>query len=164
MAINWPIASATGEAYTYTDPISSKSFTWTWTGDAWKALGEYIAGPTGPTGAAGATGATADNAQIPINPQTADYTLTLSDAGSLIKIVSGVTSTLTVPPNSSEAFVTGTQFVVVRGGVGEVGITGGAGVTLNSAQGYFNLNYQYSAATLIKIDTDEWYVFGDLKS
>jgi len=129
---------------------------------SWQAPGPV--GPAGPAGTTGATGPTADNAIIPINSQTGSYTLVLGDEGKMIRVVSGSTSTVTVPPNSSQAFGTGSQFVIVRGGTGTLGITGGTGVTVNSAQGYLNLSYQYSAATLIKIDTDEWYAFGDLTS
>jgi len=71
---------------------------------------------------------------------------------------------LTVPADSSVAFPNGTQLVIIRSGTGELGVTGGGGVTVNSAQGYLNLNFQYSAATLIKLSTDNWYVFGDLKA
>jgi hypothetical protein len=98
-----------------------------------------------------------------INSQSTSYTLVLSDEGKVIDITSGSNETLTVPQDSSVAFPNGTQLVVIRSGTGDLGITGGGLVTVNSAQGYLNLNYQYSAATLIKLTTDNWYVFGDLK-
>jgi len=101
---------------------------------------------------------------ININSQGTSYTLVSGDEGKVIDINSGSNETLTVPQDSSVAFPNGTQFVVIRSGSGELGITGGGLVTLNSAQGYLNINYQYSAATLIKLTTDTWYVFGDLKA
>jgi hypothetical protein len=75
--------------------------------------------------------------------------------------------TFTIPLNSTTAFVTGSQILVARGigsGVGALGVTGAAGVTLNSALGYRNLNSPFSGATIIKQDTDTWYMFGDLKA
>lgn len=100
---------------------------------------------------------------LPINTQTTDYTLQLSDGGKLVRVISAITCSVTIPLENSVAFRDGTQIVIVRGGAGELGITSSVGVTLSAAQSYLYLNYQYSAATLIKMATDEWYVFGDLK-
>ena len=93
-----------------------------------------------------------------------DYTLNINDSSFLIDAASSSNIIVTVPLNSSVPFETGTQILLVRSGTGSVGVTSSVGVTLNSAQGYLNLNYQYSAATLVKKNTDTWYVFGDLKS
>jgi hypothetical protein len=82
----------------------------------------------------------------------------------MIDVASSSTTTITVPLNLLVSFDTGTQILLVRSGTGSVGVTSSAGVTLNSAQGYLNLNYQYSAATLVKKGTDTWYIFGDLKA
>ena len=71
-------------------------------------------------------------------------------------------NTVTVPPNSSVAIDTGSQLVITQYGAGQTTIAAGSGVTLRSAQGYLKLAYQYSVASLVKIDTDEWYVYGDL--
>ncbi len=90
--------------------------------------------------------------------------MVLTDAGKTIEMSSGSATTLTVPLNSSVAFPTGSQILVVRGGTGAVGITGASGVTINSAQSYKNLNYQNSGATILKAGTDSWYLFGDLKA
>lgn len=99
-----------------------------------------------------------------INPQSTSYTLVQSDEGKVIDLTSGSNETLTIPPDSSVSFPNGTQLVVIRSGTGELAIAGDSGVTVNSAQSNLNLNYQYSAATLIKLSTDNWYVFGDLKA
>jgi len=76
---------------------------------------------------------------------------------------SGATLAFTVPPSGTVNFTVGSQILIARGGTGELGVTG-PGVTINSAQGHLNLNYQYSGATLIKQATDTWYIFGDLKA
>ena len=116
-------------------------------------------GEPGPTGATGATGA--DTSVVSINSQAGNYTLALSDKGNLVEITAA--GTVTVPLNSSVAFPVGSQVIIVRATAGVVDIAGAGGVTLNSANSYLDLNYQYSSATLIKKTTDEWYVFGDLK-
>jgi hypothetical protein len=110
----------------------------------------------GPTGATGA-----DTSVVSINSQAGNYTLALSDKGNLVEITAA--GTVTVPLNSSVAFPVGSQVIIVRATAGAVDIAGAGGVTLNSANSWLDLNYQYSSATLIKKATDEWYVFGDLK-
>jgi hypothetical protein len=77
---------------------------------------------------------------------------------------SGSSLTLTVPADTTVDFDNGTQILVVRGGTGAVGITGESGVNLRAAQNFLNFNYQNSGATLVKNDTDDWFVFGDLKA
>ena len=122
-------------------------------------------GPTGTQGIPGPTGPTGtDTSILSINSQSTDYTLQLSDKGNLVEISSSSNSSVTVPLDSSVSFPIGSQILVVRGGTGDLGLTGSVGVTLNSSQNYLNLNYQYSAATLVKKGTDIWYVFGDLKA
>jgi hypothetical protein len=113
-------------------------------------------GPTGPTGPTGPI-------NININSQSSSYSIVLGDEGKLIRITSSSNQSLIIPLNSSQAFSIGTQALIVRGGTGELGITGSSGVSVNSALGYLRLNSQYSAANIIKVGTNEWYVFGDLK-
>jgi hypothetical protein len=48
-------------------------------------------------------------------------------------------------------------------GAGQTTITPGAGVTLNATPG-LKCRAQNSPASLIKIATDEWLVFGDLSA
>ena len=71
--------------------------------------------------------------------------------------------TLEVPLNSSQAFSTGSQILIIRDDTGEVDITPASGVTIYSANSWTKLNNQYSSATLIKFGTDDWYLIGDLK-
>ena len=77
---------------------------------------------------------------------------------------SGTAKQFTVPLNSSQAFDIGTQILIARQGSGEVNVAGEAGVTVNSASSFTKLNSVYSGATLVKVDTNVWYLFGDLKA
>jgi hypothetical protein len=52
--------------------------------------------------------------------------------------------------------------IVYQHGAGQTTIAGTAGVTLNSTGGKTKTTGQYSVATLIKVDTDEWVLFGDI--
>jgi hypothetical protein len=99
---------------------------------------------------------------ITTNRQTASYTLVLSDADKLVEMNVGSANNLTVPLNSSVAFPTGTQILLAQYGAGQTTIVATSGVTVRSNGGKLKLNVQYSGATLIKIGTDEWYLFGDI--
>jgi hypothetical protein len=96
------------------------------------------------------------------NRQTASYTLVLSDADKLVEMNVGSANNLTIPLNSSVAFSTGTQILLAQYGAGQTTIVPTSGVTVRSNGGKLKLNVQYSGATLIKIGTDEWYLFGDI--
>ena len=99
---------------------------------------------------------------ITTNRQTASYTLVLSDADKLVEMNVATANDLTIPLNSSVAFATGTQILLAQYGAGQTTIVPTSGVTVRSNGGKLKLNVQYSGATLIKIDTDEWYLFGDI--
>lgn len=101
-----------------------------------------------------------EDAQV-FNAQTGTtYTLALSDAGRLITLNNASAITLTVPPNASVAYATGTHIDLAQLGGGQVTIAPGSGVTLNSRNG-LKLAGQYAVATLIKTDTNTWLVAGD---
>lgn len=96
--------------------------------------------------------------------QTANYTLVAGDANALVELNSASAVTLTVPPNSSVAFTTGTTVVVRQYGAGQVTIAEGSGVTIRSRGSALKLYGQYSEATLTKRGTDEWVLSGDITS
>jgi hypothetical protein len=102
------------------------------------------------------------NKLIVTNRQTASYTLVLSDADKLVEMNVGSANNLTIPLNSSVAFGIGTQILLAQYGAGQTTIVLTSGVTLRSNASKVKLNAQYSGATLIKIDTNEWYLFGDI--
>ena len=102
------------------------------------------------------------NKLITTNRQTASYTLVLSDADKLVETNVASANNLTVPLNSSVAFPTGTQILLAQYGAGQTTVVATSGVTIRSNGGKLKLNAQYSGATLIKIDTNEWYLFGDI--
>jgi hypothetical protein len=88
--------------------------------------------------------------------------LVLSDADKLVEMNVGSANNLTVPLNSSVAFATGTQILLAQYGAGQTTVVATSGVTIRSNGAKLKLNAQYSGATLIKIDTNEWYLFGDI--
>jgi hypothetical protein len=100
---------------------------------------------------------------LTLNAQIASYTLVLADQGKSVELAVASANTLTVPPNSSVAFPTGTTILVVQTGAGQTTLTAGAGVTINSTPG-LKLRAQWSAATLVKRAENTWLAFGDLSA
>jgi hypothetical protein len=119
---------------------------------------------TSPTVTGTLTAGVAVGQAVDLDRKTADYTLVLTDAGKVIEINSGSDENVTIPPNSSVAFPTGTQIVVVRLGAGAVTIVEGSGVTTRSDGDKNKIKTQYSSCVLIKHETDEWYILGNLDS
>lgn len=101
---------------------------------------------------------------VTFNRQTSSYTLALSDAGKMVEMNVGTANNLTVPLNSSIAFPIGTQIDVTQYGAGQTTFVATAGVTIRSTNGWLKMNAQYGAATLVKVGTDEWYLFGNINA
>jgi len=103
-----------------------------------------------------------------INAQTGTtYTFVLGDgkaAGgdTVVTFGNAAATTVTVPPNSSVAFPTGTQIDCIQVGAGKVTLAQGAGVTINSKSSNKAIGAQYVGVSLIKTATDTWYLLGDL--
>jgi hypothetical protein len=98
---------------------------------------------------------------LTLNAQTGTtYTLVLTDSAKVVTLNNASAIALTVPTNASVAFAIGSQVNLVQLGAGQVTV-GGASVTLRSQGSKLKLNGQYSAATLLKIATDEWVLVGN---
>ena len=103
-------------------------------------------------------------ATITTNRQTASYTLVLADRGKLVEMNVATANNLTIPLNATVAFPIGTQIDLSQYGAGQTTVVATGGVTIRSTNSWVKLNAQYAAATLIKIGTDEWYLFGNLNA
>ena len=103
--------------------------------------------------------------EVPINTQTGTtYTLVLADAGKLITSDNASPVTITVPPNGDVAFPIGTRIDVLSIGAGLTTLAEGAGVTINSKDSNKKLSALGSAASLIKLGTNTWFLVGDLSA
>ena len=91
------------------------------------------------------------------------YTLVLTDRDKLIEVGNGADITLTLPTNTSVAFPIGTQILVVQSGVGQCIFVPSVGVNLYAEDSKVKTVGQYAMATLVKCDTDSWYLGGNLE-
>jgi len=90
------------------------------------------------------------------------YTLSLLDDSSVIMIDNlSIPNTVTIPNNSTAAFIVGTQITILQKNTGQTTILGAPGVTVRSTPTN-RLRAIWSSASLIKIGTNEWVVVGDL--
>ncbi len=101
---------------------------------------------------------------VTFNRQAASYTLVLADAGKMVEMNVATANNLTVPLNSSVAFPIGTQIDVTQYGAGQTTFVATGGVTIRSTNSWLKMNAQYGAATLVKVGTDEWYLFGNINA
>lgn len=115
-----------------------------------------------------AAAGTADLSVLVANTQTASYTLVIGDAGKAVEMNHASNAlVLTIPPNASVAFATGTVIEVVRLGAGTVTITPGAAVTIPNrveAAGTTSrtITDRYGSASIRKRGTDEWVLVGGI--
>ena len=96
--------------------------------------------------------------------KTGSYTIAGADIGRLIEMDSGSANTLTIPTNASTAIPLYSRFTVTQYGAGQTSFASGSGVTIRSKSGSFRISDRYGFANLVKIGTDEWYLYGDISS
>lgn len=101
---------------------------------------------------------------------TDNDTLVIGDAENGVAMNHATAKNLTVPPNSSVPFTIGTSILVYQEGAGQTTIVPGSGVTIRcrtqvgSPLPALATSGQYAEATLIKRDTNEWILSGDLQT
>jgi hypothetical protein len=100
---------------------------------------------------------------LPVAPnnQAASYVAVLADRARLVRISTSGASTFTIPSNGSIPYPLGSILQVAQQFTGQVTVTAGAGATIRTPHGA-KTAAQYSIASAVKVDTDEWYVTGDV--
>lgn len=167
MAIDFPNSPSVNQTFT------SGYNTWIWTGSVWKnvnpniAWGGIVGTLSNQSDLQSALDLKANQSDVlpktvTANRQTSSYTLALSDAAKIVEMNVGTANNLTIPLFVNVAFPTGTQILISQYGAGQTTIVPDSGVTLRSSGGKTKLMNQYSGATLLKIGTNEWYLFGDI--
>jgi len=89
------------------------------------------------------------------------YTLGVNDTGKAILFSSSDPVTVTVPNDSTYEFVVGQTIEIVQLGTGAVTVESEGDAVLRYRLGFATFG-QYSKIELMKIDTDEWLLSGDL--
>lgn len=113
-----------------------------------------FSGFSGP-GSSGFSGYSAPSILAFTTHNDTDYTLTLADANTGIKMVSSDPHTVFVPIAPGVPFPIGTQIPIEQGGTGIVTISSPAGATLEGASATEGL---YSVVVLIKQANNQWLV------
>ena len=95
------------------------------------------------------------------------YTFVLTDANNELITASNASAQTYYPTNASVAFPIGCQINIIGIGAGQVtiqAVTSGTTSVLSTGATAAapKLRAQYSAATLVKVATDAWYVIGDI--
>jgi len=110
------------------------------------------------------TGTNSDEAIVVLdsglNPQTGTtYTLTATDRDRMVTLTNSSAITLTIPDTST--LPVGSMLTLCQLGTGQVTIVGAGSATPLGTPG-LKLRARYSVATLRKLDTTNWIVYGDL--
>jgi hypothetical protein len=131
------------------------------------SLGSVAGTVTTNTAAIGSvSGTVTDLVTTPMGTVTGNYIIQLGDAGKFIKSTSSTAVIITLPPNGSVGFPIGQSFDVMQMGTGTVtfgtAASGTAGTVTILCTPSLILRTQYSAATIIKTDTNEWSIMGDM--
>ena len=90
------------------------------------------------------------------------YTIALADFFKTKTFTSSSAVIVTIPANATTAFSIGTEIYFLQLGTGQVGFSPAAGVTLRSDSSRTKIKTQYSSVSLLKIDTNEWVLTGNL--
>lgn len=93
---------------------------------------------------------------------TGSETLTAADAGKLVRVDSGSNVTITVPPQSSDAWPDGAWVAFRQVGAGQVLWAAGAGVTIHFRGAVDRTAGQWAEAVVSRDAADVWVVSGDL--
>ena len=95
--------------------------------------------------------------------KTESFTLSPDDVGKTAILYSSNPMVVTLPANAAIEIPVGYSIDIIQTGTGSVTVSEGSGaVSINSKAGIKSLDGQYSKGTLVKIDTNTWFFFGNL--
>lgn len=99
---------------------------------------------------------------ITTNRQPTDYTLTLTDANKLVEMNVPIINSLKIPSNAEVAIPIGTKIMLSQYGRGQTTVIANSGVIIRSDSSKNKISSQYSLANLLKIGSNEWYLYGNI--
>lgn len=95
-----------------------------------------------------------------ITEATTARTLALTDGAAYVRHTNASASTVTIPPQSSVAWLADTEIHIRRAAAGNLTLTPGSGVTLNAPSGGTLVMTGNMSVTLKRVASDEWDVIG----
>jgi hypothetical protein len=100
-----------------------------------------------------------------IAPKVSSYVLTAADNNRVITVDSSNPTIITIPANSTTAIPVGYTVDVIQLGSGSTTIAGESiAVAIKSKSNILSLDGQFSKGSLVKLDTNTWFFFGNLLS
>lgn len=121
------------------DQFSSGGKTWLYTGTGWVPIAEI---------------------NFSVNDVSANYTIQISDVYDTIRSTgSAITITIANILTANGQYINFAQY-----GAGQITFAAGAGVTLNSVEGKLKTTKQYSGASVMRVASGVYWLFGDLSA
>ncbi|WP_281168251.1 2Fe-2S iron-sulfur cluster-binding protein [Pedobacter glucosidilyticus] len=107
-----------------------------------------------------------ENNEVTIKPnQTGtSYTLQLNDKNALVSMDNTLPNTIIIPSDAEVPIQIGTQIIINQSGTGQTSVMGNTGVTLLSPANKNKLAFQHSIANILKVDVNNWIIYGDITS
>ena len=121
-----------------------------------------VQGAQGAQGVQGVQGVNNGATFTSVSTQSSAYTLTVADQETLIKFTNSSAINVTVPTNSSQAITIGKSISILAAGAGQITIVPFDITVTIRGNMTLKTRSQYSMISLIKIDTNEWLIIGDL--
>lgn len=103
------------------------------------------------------------NYEVEVKTETSNFTLALDDAWDFIECDTAGSIEVLVPANATVSFPIGTAITFTTLDAGITYFEPDAGVTIHSLNDYTAISGQHGVATLVKFDTNKWYLYGDLR-
>ena len=163
------LGGTTGQILT---KASNADMDFTWSSESGDISAVTVTSPITGGGTSGSVGIGFDYAagsKLTVNSQSGTtYTFVLADADQkLVTASNGSAQTYSIPTNASVAFPVGTVINIIAIGAGQVtinAVTSGTTTILSNGgtAAAPKLRVQYSAASLMKVAADTWYVVGDI--
>lgn len=94
--------------------------------------------------------------------KVASHTLELADINNVVEMDVATSNDVSVPTNASVPIPIGSQMLVSWYGVGQPTFVPLGGVVIRSYTGLYTISQRYAVACLLKVATDEWYLFGGI--
>ena len=158
--ISWLEASANGTNYVRIGAPTNLAASTTYTLPSADGTSGQLLSTNGSGGLSWATASAGVSYSTVRTQSGTTYTLVLGDAGDYIQTTSTTAVTITVPLQSSVAWVADTEIYFEQNNTGQITIAGASGVTVNSSETLKTAG-RYSVIALKRVASDTWTLTGE---